>query len=242
MLHPGSDARFAATLTATAAALVRPGTVISHESAAILYGIDVLCSPPWPTLSTEAGRAGTRSGITLRIASLPEQELSSWYGVSITTPARTIADIARLSELAGLVSADSALRIRLLTPAQLAQSVVNARGWPGARAAQRVLARANGLSESPLESLTRFRLLAAGLPVPELQVVIPGIGARVDMLYREQNLVIEADGLGKYTSPDTLRAEKRRQVAIERAGYRVIRVMWSQVIGDASEFIADVLR
>lgn len=103
-----------------------------------------------------------------------------------------------------------------------------------------MLDHANRLSESPLESVTRGRLIEAGLPTPQLQVWIPGTRARVDMLYRESRLVIEADGLGKYCTPEVLRAEKRRQVALERTGHGVIRVLWHQVIGDSTEFIAAV--
>ena len=44
------------------------------------------------------------------------------------------------------------------------------------------------------------------------------------MLYREQRLVIEADGMLKYTDPAALRDEKRRQERLERAGYGVVRV------------------
>lgn len=105
-----------------------------------------------------------------------------------------------------------------------------------------VLLHADGKAESPLESLTRAALIAAGLPTPDLQVWIPAARARVDLLYRAARLVIEADGMVKYQSPDDLRAEKRRQELIERAGHRVIRVMWPNVHAERAAMVTRVAR
>jgi hypothetical protein len=240
VIHPGNDARVAAVLRATGAALVGPGAVISHESAAALYGIDVLHRPSAAIVTVADETGGRRAGVDRHNAALARAETFTWYGTQVTSPARTVADIARRGRLAGLITADAALREELASRAGIADAIFRQIGWPGARSARWVIDHANGLSESPLESLVRGRLIEAGRPAPELQVEIAGTGARVDMLYRASGLVIEADGLGKYANPEVLRAEKRRQVRLERAGLRVIRVLWEEVIGDASEFIRAV--
>ncbi len=56
------------------------------------------------------------------------------------------------------------------------------------------------------------------------------------MLYAEERIVIEADGMLKYTDPAALRAEKRRQERMEHAGYRVVRVTWATSSGDPTKF------
>lgn len=54
---------------------------------------------------------------------------------------------------------------------------------------------------------------------------------RVDLLWPDARLIVEADGLLKYRDdPRALANEKRRQEFLERAGYRVIRVLWEDVM------------
>jgi very-short-patch-repair endonuclease len=102
---------------------------------------------------------------------------------------------------------------------------------------------ADGRSESPLESLARLCLVDGGLPLPDLQVRVDTDGGpyRVDMLYRKQRVIIELDGLLKYRNdPRALVAEKRRQEHLERAGYRVIRLLWEDVLHRPAETLARV--
>ena len=76
----------------------------------------------------------------------------------------------------------------------------------------------------------------AGLPAPALQVWIGG--DRVDMVYEAERVVIEVDGLLKYTSRAALRAEKQRHERLVRAGYLVVRLMWSDVVHNPTYAVA----
>ena len=93
-----------------------------------------------------------------------------------------------------------------------------------------------------LESLTRLCLVSGGLPTPELQAWVDTAFRRyrVDMLYRRERVVIEVDGLVKYRAAGALADEKRRQEYLERAGYRVVRVLWEDVINAPWTVIARV--
>lgn len=231
VLHPGDDRQVAAALAATAAALVRRDAAISHESAALLCGLPVFRTPT-DAVITLAPRApdGSAKATHVHRAKLKAAEVATWYGAKMTSVARTVADISRSHRSAGLVTADAALREGLASGEQLLAASRACSGWPGARSAAWVARFADPLSESPLESLTRACLILAGLPVPELQIWIPDAHARVDLLYREQRVVIEADGLLKYTERAALRAEKQRHERLVRAGYLVVRLMWSDVV------------
>jgi very-short-patch-repair endonuclease len=231
-LHPNGDARVEAALAATAAALVRQGAVISHESAAILHGLPILWSSELPVLIAPA-RSGGRNQVSLHLTALEESERDDWYGAPVTSVARTVVDIARSKgRSAGLVTADAALREGLTTLEMLGDAVRAATGRPGNVAARWVSEVADPLSESPLESLTRAAILMSGLSKPQLQVWIPSAGARVDLLFAAERVVVEADGMLKYTDSEVLRDEKLRQERLERAGYRVVRVTWSDVTQD----------
>jgi very-short-patch-repair endonuclease len=117
---------------------------------------------------------------------------------------------------------------------------------PGVTAAVRVLELADARAESPLESLTRLLMIDAGLPPFEPQGVVATYRGRyrVDFLFRTRRVVVEADGLHKYRGdPDALPPrEKLRQEAIERAGYRVVRATWDDVVRQPAETIARIQR
>ena len=242
VIHPGTDPKVAAALAATAAALTRQGAVVSHASAAILHGLPVLFVPRAPIV-TAAARSGHRQGLDLHLAAIDAAERGEWYGAALTSAARTVVDIARSEgSICGLITADAALREGLTSLPALAESVIAATGRPGNRAARWVAEQADAASESPLESLTRARILLADLPRPRLQVWIGEANARVNMLYERERLIIEADGMLKYMTPADLRDEKRRQERLERVGYRVLRVMWDDVFGDPTEFVIRINR
>jgi predicted transcriptional regulator of viral defense system len=96
---------------AAAGALAGPATVISHQSAALLHSIDVLDDqgPVHLTGRPERGRT-IRAGIKLHAINLPAHRITNFVGQPVTTPARTVVDIARTLEFrAGVVTADSAL-------------------------------------------------------------------------------------------------------------------------------------
>jgi very-short-patch-repair endonuclease len=54
---------------------------------------------------------------------------------------------------------------------------------------------------------------------------------RADMLLREHALILELDGLAKYDG-DALRREKVRETRLRWLGYRVVRLLWEDVVYD----------
>lgn len=221
-------------IRAAAAALVRPRMTVSHESAAAMYGLPLLFRPSRPRLTT-TGYGGGERDILVHSARVLDDERTQWFGVTLTVVARTVIDIARNAGMrAGLVAADASLFEQLVTVDELGGAVERAARWPGVRRARRVVELTSPLAESPLESLTRLLIADAGLPTPHLQVWVRTARRRyrVDGLWPDRGVVLEADGLLKYAAPSDLRAEKLRQEDLERAGYRVVRVTWEDVWSD----------
>ena len=88
----------------------------------------------------------------------------------VTSPGRTVVDLARSVPFEQAVCiADAALFQRLVTRLDLDAALARSARRPGAPAARRVVAFANGLSESVGEPRSRVALLRAGLPAPLLQ-------------------------------------------------------------------------
>ncbi len=225
------------------------GTVISHTSAALVWGLP-LWSRPDMVHVVQRHVPGRRkdAGVARHRTTLGADEVVVRHGVPVTSLARTVLDCLRtLPARDGLVVADAALRAgadrddltRRLTE-------TSGRGVVRARA---VVAAADGGAESPGESVTRFELLRHGLPAPRTQLVVPTrLGVfRADMGWEEWRLLVEFDGLVKYgelSGGDPARVlfqEKRRQEAIEEEGWRVLRVT-SPDLRRGAELVARVER
>ena len=181
-------------LLQTAAALATLGpAVASHQSAAIIHGMDLLTRPRVVTLTRPA--VGSKSGrprVRLHFAQLPTEHITVVHGMRVTTAARTVIDLARVLEFrAGVVTADSALRNKLVTKPELESPLAESSRRMNRRRVADVIAFADGRAESVLESIARVAFKDCGLPPPELQVWVGGAETvgRVDFLWRRYRTV-----------------------------------------------------
>ncbi len=212
--------------------------VAGGVSAAYLLGLETLRGPREYTLLTEddTRRCRQRDGYLLRVVALPPQHRELRFGVPVTSPARTVVDIARSGTLTeGVVVADSALRTRAVTARQLTVMLAECRGWCGLTQAHHAITLADPRAESVLESVSRVAMHEHGIPAPRSQVVIGddhGPFARVDFAWDEFGVIGEADGLGKYepdgrrTTREIVRDEKRREERLADLGFTVVRWGW----------------
>lgn len=112
---------------------------------------------------------------------------------------------------------------------------------PGIRRIRRIAPFVNPASESALESISRWHMHRARIPTPEVNGEIRGSDGRTyrgDFCWGAQRVVGEADGMGKYTSLDDLKAEKRRQFALEQAGWRIVRWGWEDAVWRPRQMVA----
>ncbi len=213
----------------TAAARRRRGHVVSGRSVAILHGLPTFRVPDRPELTAvdPVGLGRHRGTSHIYGATLTPGEQAGWFGCPATTIARTLVDLGRHDRWDAIMAADAALCQSLTSAAGIDRALEAAAGWPGVRQARTVLLLASPDAESPLESITRLRLHEGGFPAPRLQVWIGR--DRVDMLFEEHGLILEMDGLAKY-SDEEWRREKRREVRLRKLGYRIERVTWDDVV------------
>jgi hypothetical protein len=221
---------------------LRPGTVASHVSAAVLHGL-----PVWGMAldRVHVSRDGISGGhrrprLHVHVAPLSAGEITTVHGRPVTTVERTLADLARKEPFEQSVAVtDAALRVGAVTCPALHQAVESAPRRHGVRAARRVIAFADAGGESVGESRSRVLLERARLPRPVLQWEIPTprrIG-RCDFGWPELRTVGEFDGRIKYgrllrpgqEPGDVVFAEKRREDAIRDTGFRVVRWVWAEL-------------
>lgn len=205
--------------------------VLSHESAALLWGLPVLRQPARTHL-VQRSRPTSRGArdVIRHVFDVPEDQRTVHREHPVTTLERTVVDCAMtLGAHGGLVVADAALHVGADRAGCLA-ILAGMAGRHGAPTARAILDLADDGSESPGETSARFVLLRAGLPVPETQVAVstPLGMFWTDLGWREWRLLAEYDGRLKYgaagTASEVVVQEKRRQQAIEEAGWRVIRL------------------
>jgi very-short-patch-repair endonuclease len=219
---------------------------VSHHSAAYLHKIDLigrrgsavhLTRPPGADLHAP-------KGIRLHSAGLPVDHVTRHLGVSLTTAARTVVDLARtLPFRAGVVAADSALHQRRATKDELEAVLAVCSRWRGAAAAAEVIAFADRRSESPLESIARVVFRDCGLPPPKLQALIGTAEevARVDFFWDKYLTIVEVDGAIKYADPERARAQLERDSWLRSLGYEVVHFSWDDIT-ISPEFVATRIR
>jgi len=215
----GRDPRRRHLLSAAVALAVRgrpADLVVSHASAALIHGLPVLGPPPAIVeLTGPPGfRGRTGRGVRLHAAELPGRFVCRVFGVPVSTPARTCADLAREHGVpAGLVAADQALATGRCGAVELADAVRHFRGTPDAEATSRVGEIADGRPTSVLRSLSRAVLLDSDLPEPLFQSADPP----ADFLWPREHVAGRTDESD--TSDEDLRA----------AGYDVVRWGWAEL-------------
>lgn len=212
-------------------------TVLSHASAAVLWGLSTFpCSLERVTVTRATAGHGKRDRLLhARQAPLADDEVAVRDGVRVTSLARTVVDLARSHPYEwGVAWFDQALRLAC-PPADLVEAVARARRRPGNGRARHALAFADARAESPLESLSRVAIARLGFPAPELQYEIrtpAGIlVARGDFGWPEHRLLGEADGRGKYepgapgneVEGRAVMREKRREQDVRAEGWWLVR-------------------
>jgi predicted transcriptional regulator of viral defense system len=206
---------------------------ISHVGAVVLWGY-----AGWdpPVLFDVTGNSPRRvPGVRVhRVVTLDADEVTSLHGIPVTTPARTVLDIASNG-----------------TPRELEQALAAAeRGAPGCR--REILAllqrRPRHAGSGLLRELLR-RLDASGRPprylrsrAEELAVgmcaragVAPPLtnsriaGFEVDLVWPEQRVIVEVDGYEFHGSRAAFDRDRDRNRDLAAAGYHVLRFTWRQL-------------
>jgi hypothetical protein len=225
------------------AALVRGA--LSHDSAAALWGIDLLAASPHHHLTVGRQRSrGAPSGTVLHRADLSAPDVTVRAGVPVTTALRTVLDLARTLPLAQAVAAsDSALRSGLVRLPALVDAVAGLPRAPGRAACLAVVHRVDGRAGSSLESFGRLLLEDAGLRPFETQyevTLLDGGVIRVDFAWPERKVVVELDGFAFHAGRQRYRSDRRRSNELALAGWTVLRFSWEDVVGRPDVVVAQV--
>jgi very-short-patch-repair endonuclease len=219
--HPGlsKEGRWMAAVLACG-----EGSVLSHRSAAALWGFAPKPRGRWDELTPEitvpghGGRA-CRKGIRIhRSSTLLPSHTTVRSTIPVTKPARTLEDLRR---------------------------TISAREWRAAlREAEYLRLPLGDLfggdrTRSETEAAFLRLLRRHHLPPPEVNVTLGPY--TVDFLWRAQRLVVEVDTYGTHGGRATFHADRVRDAWLKRQGWQVVRVT-DQWMNEAPADVARTIR
>ena len=218
-----------------------PGAVLSHRSAADLWGM-LPTSRPRPDVTVR--RSGRRRpGIDIhRSGTLTAADITTVDGIPCTSVARTLLDLAEVVPPRLLRRAlERAEQLRIFDRRAVDDVLRRATGRRGASILH-ALVTENDIGE-PLtreELERRFVELCRSADLPEPLVNSP-LGRYVpDFLWSHHKLIVETDGWETHGTRRAFEADRRRDQHLTKAGYRVVRFTWRQVI-DERDGVVDTL-
>jgi very-short-patch-repair endonuclease len=206
-----------------------PDAVLSHETAAALWG---LRSPRQAEIevSVPARTRHRRRGIRVhRRANLHPQDIGCCEGIPVTQPICTLVDLAARVPANQLEAAiNEADKRDLIDPEALRLALEQLAGRRGVARLRKVLDRRTFvLTDSELER--RFLPIArrAGLPPPQTGRRVNGFKA--DFFWPELGLVVETDGIRYHRTPIQQTRDRVRDQAHTAAGLTPLRFTHTQV-------------
>jgi very-short-patch-repair endonuclease len=219
-----------------------PGAVLSHASAAALWGIRPSAATRVDV--TVADRRRSRAGIRVHRAPLPPEQVTVIDGIPVTTIERTIVDLAAVLRTDGLRRAMDAAETARLPDWRIVDELVDAgHGRRGIRALRAIRAEnAIGMrvTRSELERDFLDLLRRHDLPLPETNVLVEGL--EVDCVWREHRLIVELDSRRHHAVTEAFERDRRRDRVLTTAGWRVVRITHRQQRYEGTAVAADLRR
>jgi len=228
------------------------GAVLSHRSAAALWGIQ---------RPGERGRIeitiprATRSSAAIRRhrAQLDPDEITARRRIPVTTLPRTLLDIAAVLSVEGLEGAiREAEYIHRLRPQDFGALLDRYPGQRGTAALRTCLRRLGhgprGRVRGKLELRFAALLARTDLPNPQLNALLELDGGWIeaDCLWRTERVIVELDGGKAHRTRSAFESDRERDRRLQAAGWQVIRVTWRQmdepaaILGDLRKLLRRV--
>jgi predicted transcriptional regulator of viral defense system len=203
-----------------------PGAVLSHRSAAahweLLGSAAAVVDVTAPV--TRSGAPGIRLH---RSRSLAARDATSHRGIPITTVARTLLELAATVRSDRLERAlAQAQRLQLYDHNAITGVLTRANGHWGAGALARATAIEPQLTRSELEARFLKLVRDAGMPEPMTNLVLAAPDnprLEVDACWPAHHLIVELDGWETHRTRAAFEADRRRDAALQAAGWRVLR-------------------
>lgn len=211
---------------------------VSHRMAAVLRSY---LPPPEAAAEWQVDVSGqpirrTR-GVQVHQTCLAPGDAVLLKGIPVTSPARTLLDVAgdvtRLELEQALAVAE---KFRRNIRRDLNEMLSTRPRHRGSGALRRMLAALAATGTAPLYLRSRAEqvawelILELGLPLPMVNQRL--LGFEVDFHWPELRLVLEVDGFEFHGGLEAFHRDRERDRALASAGYQVLRITWRQLDED----------
>jgi hypothetical protein len=223
-----------------------PGAVLSHRSAAELWGLlDGFTRPIHLTLPS-ARR--DRPGLRFHRSVLAADEHTTVEAIPVTTVPRTLLDCARgmsARRIERMINEADVLRLHdRLSVRDLLDRYP---GRPGSRTLLEALRRRNAgstVTRSELEERFLELVEEIGLPRPEVNAAfdLDGQPIEIDALWHAERVAVELDSRQFHETPLAFERDRRRDRKLMAVGWRPVRITWRQLHEEPSAVARDLKR
>jgi very-short-patch-repair endonuclease len=218
--------------------------LLSHFAAAELWGL--MRRQNGPIDVTVVGRNPGTKGDGVRVhrtIRLDSRDVRTIQGVRVTSPARTLLDLAALvpdEQLEDLIAQARVQRLVTERAIHVVSDVYKTRPGAGRLRALTERELGTGYTRSRAERLLVKLIRQAQLPIPRTNVRLHGL--EVDALWPEYRLVVEVDSFRFHGDRAAFERDRARDAKLVAAGYRVIRVTWRQLTEQPLTVVARIAR
>lgn len=197
------------------------GAFLSYGSAATLWGFDKYWAAPFEvTAPTARKHKGIR---THRSRTLTRDDITTELGVPVTSPERTVLDIApRLTDKRLARVVNDARRAGHVHLDSLADVLARNPNHPGTKRLRRFVEERAPATNSPLEDDFLEFAKRYGLPAPVTNTRV--LGYEVDVLYPAERVIIEIDGYPFHSDRDSFERDRNRDADMLAADFVTVRV------------------
>lgn len=220
------------------------GALLSHRSAARLWRllppgaeqVDVTCPP---------GRVVRREGIASHESAVADDEWEVVDGIPVTSPFRTIFDLAGELAMRELERTWHEALVRGLT-AEVSLPVLLER-YPRHRGNRNLRAlldstRPVGVTRNEFEEAFLALVDAYGLPRPRMNadLALRGRFFEIDALWERERVALELDSRSVHATPKNFESDRLRDRILIAEGWRTMRVTWRQLQEEPQAIAADL--
>lgn len=200
------------------------GAAVSHEDAAILWALLPDRDGPVHVTRGPGHRRGPAGVVLHRTRRLGPPDVGHVDGVPVTTPVRTLLDLAASGHPALPRALNEAQVTKLVS---LDALLTYAGGKPGARAIRALATETPGYTRSRAERLLLALARRAELPRPQTNAPLGPY--EVDALWPRHRLALEVDGWAAHSTRQAFERDRVRDAELQIAGYRILRVTWDRI-------------
>jgi very-short-patch-repair endonuclease len=220
------------------------GALLSHRSAGRLWHV-LPAGVEWIDVTSPPGRVVRREGIVSHESMVWDDERTMVDGIPVTSPFRTVFDLAAVLTLRELERAWHEAEVRgLRDRVSLPMLLERYPGRRGSRNLRMLLETPEpvGFTRNDFEEAFVALVDAYGLRRPRMNATLALRGRffEIDALWEDERVAAELDSRSVHSTSRNFESDKQRDRILLAEGWRTMRLTWRQLRHEPDEVAADL--